>query len=384
MMQRAHEIASMANVQRSQRMRVAILCDLAEENWPSMDLVGDMLSSALDSEHADRIASVRVRPELPISGSGKLGRFLGRFIIYPRNLARIANGFDVFHIVDHSYAHLVHSLPSWRTVVTCHDLDTFRCLLQPEQERRSAAFRMMTRRILSGLKLAACITCDTAATRDAILKHNLVAPEKLTVVHNGVSPEFSPIPDVRADGELARHLGRAAGNCPELLHVGSTIARKRIDVLLRVFAEIRRTKPCRLLRVGGPFTGEQQALATQLGVASHVDVLPRLETRLIAAAYRRATVTVLTSDAEGFGLPLIESLACGTPVVASDIAALREIAGNVVLFCPVADVNAFAQAVSRVMNDQPEIASLLTQAKKYSWSRYAAQMTEIYSKVLAW
>ena len=60
-------------------------------------------------------------------------RLLNRFVNYPRYLRQHASEFDVFHIVDHSYAQLVHELPAARTVVTCHDLDTFRCLLDPER-----------------------------------------------------------------------------------------------------------------------------------------------------------------------------------------------------------------------------------------------------------
>lgn len=378
------ETVERRSVPRGDIVRVAIVCDLAEENWPSMDLVGDMLFATLANEHAEEFESVRVRPRLPIAPSGKLGRVFARFVGYPRELARIVNGFDLFHIVDHSYAHLVHTLPADRTVVTCHDLDTFRCLLEPDQERRSTAFRMMTKRILSGLRKAAHVTCDTGATRDAVLRHRLIAPEKLTVVHNGVSPEFSQQSDSISDEALSRVLNRRAGSCREMLHVGSVIPRKRIDTLLRVFAELRKSfADCRLLRIGGPFTVEQQALADKLGVAPEIDVLPRLEPSLVAAAYRRALVTVLTSEAEGFGLPVTESLACGTPVVGSDIAALREIGGSAVHFCPVGDVNSFAQAALSLMTNPPEPSLLLAQAHRFSWSNYAAQMTAIYSKVLA-
>jgi glycosyltransferase involved in cell wall biosynthesis len=364
-------------------IRVAIICDFLEENWPSMDLVGDMLYKSLSAEHYDTIHAVKVRPELNFRSARRSHRFFGRFLQYPRELARIRKQYDIFHIVDHSYSHLVHSLPPERTVITCHDLDTFRSVLEPNRERRSLPFRLMTRRILRGLQHAAHITCDTAATRDSIVQHQLVDRSRLTVVHNGVRPEFSPDPCPTAELELSQILGRRAGQCLELLHVGSTIARKRIDVLLRVFAELRKKCPnARLLRIGGAFTREQQQLAQQLGVNSYIDVLPRLNAQLIAAAYRRASVVLQPSESEGFGLPVIEALACGTPVVASNIPALREVGGDAVTFCPVGDIDSWIDSVHRVITTRPDRSTLTSQGAKFSWKNYAGSMVEIYRRIL--
>jgi glycosyltransferase involved in cell wall biosynthesis len=373
---------------KPQPFRVAVICDFAEENWPSMDLVGDMLFDQLGRDEA--VTAERVRPSMMFAGTraSRSARLFGRFVQYPRVVSRIASKFDAFHIVDHSYAHLVHDLPAGRAIVTCHDLDAFTCLLEPEREPRSFAFRAMTRRILSGLQAAAHVTCDTAATRDAILQHQLLPRERLTVVHNGVHPALSPNTDPFADREMSSRLGRNVGACPELLHVGSTIPRKRIDILLRVFAEVRKAQPnCRLIRVGTPFTAEQQALAKQLGVSAYIDAFERLDTRLLASCYRRANVVVQPSDSEGFGLPVIEALACGTPVVASDIPPLREIGGDAARYCSVGDVNAWTNAVVSVLSTADEKANrrslALQQASRFTWTNYANQMLAIYKQVLS-
>ena len=373
---------------QSQPVRVAVICDFAEENWPSMDLVGDMLFEQLSRN--DAVKTQRIRPGMMFAGvhPGRSIRLLGRFVQYPRALRQIASKFDLFHIVDHSYAHLVHELPPGRAIVTCHDLDAFNCLLDPQRERRSFPFRAMTRRILSGLQAAAHVTCDTAATRDSILGHQLLPLERLTVVHNGVHPELSPNADPFADRELAAKLGREPGSCPELLHVGSTIPRKRIDVLLRAFAEVRKQAPsCRLIRVGTPFTPQQESLAAELGIRQHIDCLERLDTRLLASCYRRAPVVLQPSESEGFGLPVIEALACGAAVIASDIPPLREIGGDAVDFCPVGDVEAWVDKVLNVMScgDQKSArrSIALQQASRFVWTSYANEMLAIYRKVLS-
>jgi glycosyltransferase involved in cell wall biosynthesis len=374
---------------RAEPVRVAVLCDFREENWPSMDLVGNMLFDRLS--HHEQVSAKRFRPALKFRGEqpGKSARFWGRFVQYPRLLRGVASDFDLFHIVDHSYAHLVHQLPAERTVVTCHDLDTFRCLLAPADEKRSFAFRSMTRRILTGLQSAAHVTCDTAATRDAILQHGLLPPERLTVVHNGVHPSFSPLPDPAADNELTRKLGRQPDRCPELLHVGSTISRKRIDVLLHVFAEIRRRQPdARLVRVGSAFTHQQEALAAELDVREHIDFLEHVDTPLLGACYRRASVLLQPSDAEGFGLPVIEAMACGTQVIASDIAPLREVGGNAAVYCTVADIQSWSNAVRKALAADASARTVassraLKQASRFTWTNYANSMFDIYQQVLS-
>ena len=124
--------------------RVAIIADYPEEVWPSMDLVAEMILTHLRRDHAGEIDAVRICPpyrhrlgRLPRLGRNA-DRVLNRYHDYPRYLSKLIHreSFDVYHIIDHSYAQLVHVLPADRTVVTCHDLDAFRCLLRPELEPR--------------------------------------------------------------------------------------------------------------------------------------------------------------------------------------------------------------------------------------------------------
>ena len=95
-----------------------------------------------------------------------------------------------------------------------------------------------------------------------------------------------------------------------------------------------RVRNVRLMRVGGPLTPAQRALRGELrGRPTPIIEMPFLERPLLAALYRRASVVVLPSHREGFGLPLVEAMACGTPVVASAIPALKEIGGDAATYC---------------------------------------------------
>ena len=374
------------------RLRVAILADYLEEGWPSMDLVAEMLVDRLTREHAGAMDVTMIRPplrrRLSRVSSRRLAfgvdRVAARLWDYPRFAGGLRAQFDLFHVVDHSYAQLVHELPADRTLVTCHDLDTFRSILEPEWERRGAAFRAMTQRILSGLRKAGHVVCDTEATRALLIAKARFSEARTSVVHNGLHPSFSPRHEASADREAARLLG-ARRSHKDILHVGSAIARKRIDVLICIMAELGRGT--RLVRVGGAFTAEQTAMARDLGV--EVVVLPFVDRSTLAAVYRRCALLVMPSEREGFGLPLLESLACGTPVIASDIPALREVGDDAVTYCGVADIEAWTKAISELLEEReqrPEewVARQdrgMRRAEAFSWSKYAREIAALYAQV---
>lgn len=384
------------------RYRVAVLADLLEEGWPSMDLVAEMLVAGL-AEHPAEVEATLVRPRMRrrftlLPGVGASGparnadRLLNRAWHYGRAVGDRGGRYDLFHLVDHSYGAVAHFLPAERTVVTCHDLDAFRCLLDPEAEPRSLAFRAMTRRILGGMQRATRVICVSATVRDEVVARGLLPVDRVVVIPNGVHPSCGAGPSPGADQEAERLLGPRSGQNVELLHVGSTIPRKRIDVLLRTFAAVKRTFPsARLIRVGGEFSFEQRRLARDLGVEAAIRVLPHLDREVLAAVYRRADLVLQPSEREGFGLPVVEALACGTPVLASDLPVFREIAEGVAAFAPMGDVEAWSAAASRLLgearSDPQRWADRrhegVVHARRYSWSANAARTLEVYQEILA-
>ena len=386
-------------------VRVGVLCDYLEEGWPSMDLTAAMLLDRLRAEHPE-VDATPVRPpyrrrltRLPVVGrhpaARNADRLANRFGDFPRHVAPMVRRveFDVYHLIDHSYSQLVHGLPAGRTVVTCHDLDTFRCLLDPAGEPRPAWFRAMARRTLDGFRKASAVACNSASTRDAVLAHGLHPPERLRVVPMGVHPDCSPEPDPPADAEAARYLGEvgSGGDAPvDLLHVGTTVPRKRVDVLLDVFAGVRRSLPtARLVKAGGALTDDQERRARELGVAGALVRLPFLPAPTLAAVYRRAALVLQPSEAEGFGLPAAEALACGAPLLASDLPALREVAGDAATYRPVGDVPGWVAAALILLaerHDSPGTRSArraagLTRARSFSWSAHADRLAEIYGEL---
>lgn len=369
--------------------RVGIVCDLAGEEWPSMDLVAaeliarlrrsSFVATELRAPTSWRLARVPILRSQPRVRT--LDRLVNRYRDYPRWLAAHRDGLDLFHIVDHSYAHLVETLADAPVVVTCHDLDAFRPLLQPAQEPRPRWFRSLVKRTAGGLRRAARIACVSKATRDELGASGLVDPARLRVVPNGIDEVMRADPDPEADREAERLLGTRGG--ADILHVGSAIPRKRLDVLLHAFARIRAVRPeSRLIRVGA-LTAPQRALASALGIAPAITELPFLERRVLAAVYRRAGVVLMPSDREGFGLPVAEALACGVPVVASGIASLRETGGDAVSYVAPGDDTALAQAALHAIAtpDAERRERGLRHAAQFTWAAHAAAIEAIYREI---
>jgi glycosyltransferase involved in cell wall biosynthesis len=236
---------------------------------------------------------------------------------------------------------------------------------------------------LKGLQRAAVVFHSTGAVREELLRHELVPPERLVHAPLGASPEYGPEP---APGDRSEEVLRPLGGRPYVLHVGSGIPRKRVDVLLDVLAALRRRHPTlRLVQQGAVLTGAQRAQVERLGLGDALLQPPRLERATLAGLYRRAQAVLVTSEAEGFGLPVIEALACGAPVVASDLPVLREVGGETVTYVPVGQIEAWAEAVHRTLESpgsEVERSRRVARGRSYSWEAHARRILQAYERLV--
>lgn len=318
---------------------------------------------------------------MPGLGRVKLARSAdrawNRYWRYPRHARAIRDAFDWFHLCDHSYGHLAEDLPQDRTGIYCHDVDAFRGALDPATPM-SSWMRRLAQRLVCGLQRVAVVFVNTRATRQELLDHRLVPPERIVLAPLGVAADYSPQPGETDPAAIPP----ALQGHPFLFHLGSCIPRKRIDVLLEVFARVSATSPdLRLLQVGGTWTADQLLQLERLGLTLRVCQVRGVATSDLAACYRQAALVLQPSSYEGFGLPVAEALACGAPVVASDIPALREVGGEAALYCPVGDVDAWTTTVTRVLGGQqtpPAPAVRALQAAKFSWAEHARTILDAY------
>jgi glycosyltransferase involved in cell wall biosynthesis len=382
-------------------MKLGIVRHYLEEGWISMDISGERLLAGGISSHQENrvnladldISLVEILPpfrwrlkscEQYLPNYAKIHRFSNRFIDYPQYLSQRVTEWDFFHIVDHSYSHLVHSLPAAKTGVYCADLDAFQSILEPEKHPHNWLYRRMSEHILTGMQKASIIFCPTAEIRRQIKSYQLIDPSKpILVVPPGVSVEYQPDP-LPADRTMLDLQTRLQGK-PFILHVGSCIPRKRIDVLLATFAKLRQELPeLHLVKMGGSWSAAQQQQIAELDLADAIVHLTNLPNSTIASLYQQAKIVLMTSEAEGFGMPVSEALACGAIVLASDIPVLREVGGDAVIYAPVGDIDTWV-AQSLMAITTPELAPSrelrLARAAGYSWDNYAKNIIEAYDRL---
>jgi len=194
----------------------------------------------------------------------------------------------------------------------------------------------------------------------------------VVLTHLGVSDEFI------LDGE------KFSGNY--LLHVGSCIPRKRIDILIDIFAKIHSIMPkLSLIQAGGTFTDNQVFQINRHGISDSVKQIRGLGRDGLARLYRGAKCLLVTSEAEGFGLPVIEALSCGCPVVASDIPTLREAGSDFATFCKIGDLDLWVQSILKVIEDVDQLNRIKISRflDRYSWKKHSEVISETYSNLMA-
>lgn len=375
------------------KLRLALICDYLEDEWLSMNFCAEMLFNHLDAEHSSVMRSQQICPvfqkrfgNIPWLNKKKsfaIDRAINHYWDYPRHLGKQINDFDFFHICDHSYAQLVHTLPPERTGVFCHDLDAFRTILEPNKYPSSARYKAMQARVLSGFQKAAVVFYTTTEVRKQIEHYNLLAPSRLVQAPLGIAPEYSPYAQKIESSD--RLILAQVGNQPFILSVSSSKNRKRLDVLLNVFAELKAKNPqLKLVRVGSDWTAAHRAQIEGLKIADGIIHLQGLKRTALAELYRRALLVLITSEAEGFGLPVIEALACGSIVIASDLPVLREVGEASAVYCPVGNIPKWVEAVEQLLTSPtsaPLRAMRLAQAAKYSWSSHTRIIRQAYTQL---
>ncbi len=379
------------------QLRLAVISDYLEQKSISVDLCTEMLLKQLRGEQDDLIQARLVRPKfqhylahvplLKRKGISFTTDYrVNCFWHYPRHLSALVKDFDFFHVCDHSYAQLVHVLPPERTGILCHDTLTFRPLLEPDRYPGSIWYKSLQRIVLKGLQKAAVVFYTTDEVRRQIERFELVDPARLIQAPLGIAPEFSAVA-TPIDAANQQVLGQIK-NHPFLLMVGSSTQRKRLDVLLDVFAAVRAQHPdLKLVRVGrieDDWKPAHREQINRLGIADDLIYLHGLPRSALAELYRSAALVLVTSDAEGFGLPVIEALACGAIVVASDITVLREVGGVAAVYCPMGDVQAWAGTVAELLvhpAQAPGQEARLAVAAQYTWAAHAQAIAQAYTNL---
>jgi glycosyltransferase involved in cell wall biosynthesis len=309
---------------------------------------------------------------------------LARDLRFLHALRRIGR---VVHLSNHHLGRFGRFLTA-PYIVTVHDLIRLLDMdraggAEPLIRRPALRDRALYRLDHEGIRRATALIATSGATRRDLIQLLGVAEELVTVVHNGI------------DHEIFRPTDRRVAERPYVLFVGVEHPRKNLIALLRAFRRLKRDsrfRDLRLIKVGGPgYRGEPFRRRTleaisALGLEREVDFAERVEPDEMPAYYSGAECLAMPSLYEGFGMPVIEAMACGCPVIVSNRASLPEIAGEAALVTnPHPD--AIAEAIRDLVCSKELRESIrargLEHARRFTWAAAAARTHEVYRGVLA-
>ena len=274
----------------------------------------------------------------------------------------------------------------WRpmrpAVATSHDLGFL--AWPPEAKMHRPLDRILLYISYMGLKQMDAVITVSEYARQVIIRRLKISPERIFVVHSGNDQErFQKVPDARR--KLAqKHRIPSDPGCSYLLYVGAEYPRKNLLTILKALKRL--PSNVKLLKVG-PHGGSrfrqitEQAIA-DLDLRNRVYFLDQVPDEDLPMLYSAADVYVCASFLEGFGHPVLEAMACRTPVVASDAGSLPEITAGASLLVTPADVDGFTEVIYRVLQDEPLRLGLaeagFRRAACFSWEQAAEQTAAVY------
>ncbi len=283
--------------------------------------------------------------------------------------------------VVHATVNVLPVISGRASVVTVHDLAFLRF---PGQ------YPSLKQRYLSALTRRSVLHADRVIavsenTRHDILMYYPVNPDKVQVVPNGVDAALHPLTEL---GRLTEFRQRHALPSEFLLFLGTLQPRKNLIGLLRGWSRLDERERLPLVVVGAqgwmyePIYDEARAL----GVAGEVIFAGFAEPTDLIYWYNAATVFIYPSLYEGFGMPVLEAMACGTPVIAASTSSIPEVAGDAALLADPDDVGALSTAIGRLSSDTDLRATLsqrgIGRAAMFSWARTARETADVYRAAL--
>jgi glycosyltransferase involved in cell wall biosynthesis len=299
--------------------------------------------------------------------------YLWRERLLPTLLAK--ENVDVYH----SPVSAIPVSGSFGKIATVHEV--------PWLERHRAVEPARRVWLFLNVRYARRIVAVSERTRANILRIYPDAKDKVVVVRHGVDARFKPADEGEARAAALAPLG--IPDQPYLLFVGAPRRKKCLDVLLAAFArvppEVRGATRLVMAGVRNPKESGLESKTKELGLTDFVRFPGYVDDDSLVRLYQHATALVFPSRFEGFGLPPLEAMACGTPVIASTGGAIPEVVGDAALMVQPQDVQQLANAIVRILTNEKLRASLrrrgLERVQSFSWRRAAQQILDLYGVV---
>ncbi|MBM4429053.1 MAG: glycosyltransferase family 4 protein [Chloroflexi bacterium] len=278
-------------------------------------------------------------------------------------------------------AHVLPLVRPRRCVVTVHDLGY---LHYPQAHTRWAGWYLRWS-TAHNARVAAHLIADSKATKRDLIKHAHTAADKISVIYPGYDPSFAPVHDTALLAAV-----RARYQLPEsfALYVGTLQPRKNLVRLLEAFAVLVQQRREVHLAIAGKKGWLYEGLfaqVEQLGLQQQVRFLGYVPQEDLPALLSAAQLFVLPSLYEGFGLPVLEAMACGVPVICSNVSSLPEVAGNAAILVNPLDTTELVQRLGLLLDDghlrQDMSQRGLRQVQRFSWEKCAREILQLLEAV---
>ena len=285
---------------------------------------------------------------------------------------------DLFHSPDFVLPPVSGRIP---TLLTVHDLS----FVHYPEVYPPKLVNYLNRVVPWSIARASHVLADSQATKQDLVDVWQVAPEKITVLYSGVHERFRPV----TDGErlTAARQKYQIGKQPYIFTVGTIQPRKNYQMLIRAFRPVAAQYPHNLVISGGKGWLYEEMLAelTRQGLNGRVHFTGFVDDADLPTLYSGAELFVFPSLYEGFGLPLLEAMACGAPVISSDASSLPEVAGDTAVLLSPRDQAAWTDAMLELLAHPGKRATLVAggfrQARQFTWHAAARALLEIYQRV---
>jgi glycosyltransferase involved in cell wall biosynthesis len=286
---------------------------------------------------------------------------------------------DLFHSPDFVLPPTYGNIP---TLLTVHDLS----FIHFPETFPQVLVNYLNRAVPWSVFRASHILADSLSTKQDLVDLWAVPEEKITVLYSGVSQDYRPQKD-QAVLESVRQTYNL-GEAPYLLSVGTIQPRKNYQMLIRAFAPVADQFPHNLFIAGGKgwLEKEMMAEAARQGIADRVRFLGFVAEDQLPALYSGASLFLFPSIYEGFGLPVLEAMACGVPAIISNNSSLPEVGGEAALQLPPDSPEFWSEGMRKVLADKELSKTMIEagflQTQQFDWEKSARKLLAIYDRLL--
>ena len=326
----------------------------------------------------ERITDIKLNPiEYPMISKKRIINDAVKYLVYPFIVKSKVRKNNIKHVTSQDLAYLLKLVKLEKTIVTCFDLIPW---VYDNEQLPTSKLK------IQGLKKADRIITISEYSKKDIIKHLGYPENKISIVYPAVDQD---IYYEKRDREIIKKLG-ILDTHKVILYVGSEQPRKNVPFLLEAINLLKKRIPeIKLLKIGtSQVPGAREKLLElieTLGLQKEVIFVGYVSENDITKYYNAADLFVYPSLYEGFGMPPLEAMACGTPVVTSNVTSLPEVVADAAITTDPQDIDAFVDAMYKVLTDdkmrENMISKGIKRAQLFNWDRSAEEMRRVYEQL---